>query len=184
MVAGSPFIGRDQEAELGLGKPERHGTTQHAFAAHGRTLAGDDEDVAQAAVMSAIEKVEEQIMRLALIEAVKIEPRLDGKPSLGELLLGRAFERMMDTARAFRLRLGCCGRYRLAGRRAGWRRRTLFGCGAGGLFFLEGENILHTAGKRAGGFRHLAPEHAFFRIELASALHDPSPTDRVFGRRI
>lgn len=77
VMARRPFVGRDQNAEFRLGEPERHGTAERPFAAHRTALAGDDQNMPQAAVPGAQQEIQQKVVRLVLIKPVKIEPRLD-----------------------------------------------------------------------------------------------------------
>ena len=75
-----------------FGKPHWHGAFQRPVTSHRTTLAGDDQNVAEAALMGSHQKIKKHRMGLALKHAVQIDARLKWQPATGQLAFDRFFQ--------------------------------------------------------------------------------------------
>src|SRR5689334_25337769 len=96
-------------SEVGSREPMRHGLAQYAALVlfvetspriHHCTLAGNDQHVAVTLTLGRFQEAPQRRMRLTLLHAVQIEPRLDGEMTALELACRAPVERLASRCRS------------------------------------------------------------------------------------
>src|SRR5690606_18961781 len=84
--------GADDAPERRRGEPAWHCTAQDTFAGGLPALAGDDQHMALAGCVGAMQETQQRAVRVSLGHAMKVDARLDGELAFGNAAMGGAVQ--------------------------------------------------------------------------------------------